>query len=80
MPKYNATATPGKSNPMRIAITYPVTTGRSFRCSPGGSSPSGRRVQALAPRILRQPGPQDADGQERQAVERYGHTFGTGVL
>jgi hypothetical protein len=40
IPKYNATASHGKTSPSRIAITYPITTGRSFRCGPSTSSPS----------------------------------------
>jgi len=40
IPKYNATASHGKTSPSRIAITYPITTGRSLRCGPSTSSPS----------------------------------------
>ena len=40
IPKYNATASHGKTSPSRIAVTYPITTGRSLRCGPSTSSPS----------------------------------------
>jgi hypothetical protein len=40
IPKYNATATSGRTSPMRIEITYPITTGRSLRRGPCPSSPS----------------------------------------
>ena len=66
---------------MMIAITYPITTGRSFRCVARRLlALFGRRVQVLAPRILSQPGPQETDRQERQPVERDSHPFGVGVL
>jgi hypothetical protein len=40
IPKYSATAATGKASPMRIAITYPMTMGRSFRRSVCTSSSS----------------------------------------
>ena len=40
IPKYNTTASHGRTSPIRIAITYSITTGRSFRCGPSTSAPS----------------------------------------
>ena len=48
----SATAATGTKSPMRIAITYPMTTGSSFRwslCTPS-SSPCGVLTWAVTPR------------------------------
>ncbi len=48
IPQYSTTATSGKTSPMRIAITYPITTGRSFLAGPGPHRRSFRRLLAAS--------------------------------
>ena len=82
--QYNATATSGKTSPMRIAITYPITTGRSFRRGPWTAldlvAISVRRVEVLVPCMGIQGGSQEMDCQQCQPVERDRDTCGACVV
>ena len=72
-----AIATLGKTSPMRIAIVYPMTAGRSFRSSRCSSALSPRwREEAFTPRVHIQGKPQKVDGQQGQPVHRDRNSFG----